>query len=410
MQFNPLNKMSLAHCVLDNLSAPAFINCLSKGKGKGLRFVNKALIRKLGYQSSSELIGRPLYDILAAEQVGGRTRDEMMAEGKKILAKHKFWRGGLTYQCKNGSTFETSAIVTMSVHGDMPYTISILANAELISEFTSEFETSVGECTDEIAETVGNLENTTSQLLKQMQIAVAEAEATAQNAQTSAGNANDVAAQAQELQQSTSDISQKMKMATEITTKGVQQAVRSDQLVNEMSSAAGKIGEVVDLIKSIADQTNLLALNAAIEAARAGEAGRGFAVVANEVKNLASQTSEATDNISQQITLVTSTIQETISGLQTTSEVIKQINDISQEVEERMVTQSNSTQVMNTHLSELANLSDSACSSATQIQQINADSQQSATEMGSQVGQMSEVSHHLKMKINGFVDQLKQRG
>jgi methyl-accepting chemotaxis protein len=396
--------------VLNNLTAPAFVNCLGKGRNKGLAFINEALVKKLGYQSSSELVGKPLYFILSESQAGGRSRDDMMSEGKQLLAKYKFWRGGLTYQCKDGSSFTTSAIVTLSKYKSTPYTISILENAELLEEFTGDFEDKVGACTDHIDETVGALKQSSADLLQEMGTVVAEADKTASVTKSSAANAEEMTAQAHKLLESTSDISAKMKSATEITSKGVSQAAHSDTLISEMSGAAGKIGEVIDLIKSIADQTNLLALNAAIEAARAGEAGRGFAVVANEVKNLASQTSEATGNIGQQINLVTNTIEETITGLETTSEVLKKINDISKDVEGAMSSQSESAKQMSDGLSELTNEAVQAESSATRIKGISDEAQGKAETIGKQMKMMGDMSEDLHQQVKYFVDQLKQRG
>ncbi len=403
-------KSSMVFGVLNNLTAPAFVNCLGKGRNKGLAFANDALVKKLGYSSSSEIVGQPLYFILNENQAGGRSRDDMMSEGKALLAKYKFWRGGLTYRRKDGSTFTTSAIVTLSQYKSTPYTISILENAELLEEFTGDFEQKVGACTEHIDGTVNDLKQSSKDLLEQMNTVVSEADKTSSVTKTSAENAEGIATQAKALLENTSDISTKMKSATEITSKGVSQAAHSDTLISEMSEAAGKIGEVIDLIKSIADQTNLLALNAAIEAARAGEAGRGFAVVANEVKNLASQTSEATENIGQQINLVTNTIEETISGLKTTSEVLKQINDISKEVEGSMNEQSESAKQMSSQLSALTSDAAQAESSATRIKGISDEAQGKAQNIGMQVNMMGESSEALHNQVKYFVDQLQQRG
>jgi hypothetical protein len=107
----------------------------------------------------------------------------------------------------------------------------------------------------------------------------------------------------------------------------VAEADRSSEIVGGLTAAAGRIGEVVQLINDIAAQTNLLALNATIEAARAGEAGKGFAVVANEVKILANQTSRATDEISTQIGGMRHATEQAVSAVRNIATKIREIND-----------------------------------------------------------------------------------
>ena len=142
----------------------------------------------------------------------------------------------------------------------------------------------------------------------------------------------------------------------------------------------------------------------------AGDAGRGFAVVANEVKALASQTSEATDNISKQIHLVTSTIGQTIEGLQTTSSVLKEINDISKQVETSMETQTELAQTMGSGLKQLSVDANSAKSSASQIKQLSMSTENWAKGIHDEVTQMRQLSYSLSEKIAYFVNQLQQRG
>ena len=142
-------------------------------------------------------------------------------------------------------------------------------------------------------------------------------------------NVQAVASGAEELAHSVAEISRQVVHALEITNEAVGQAETTNTTITTLLAATQKIGEVVDLINSIAAQTNLLALNATIEAARAGEAGRGFAVVASEVKNLATQTSKATEEIGAQIAEVQGTTREAVGAISGISQTIARINEIS---------------------------------------------------------------------------------
>src|SRR5262249_17974998 len=137
-----------------------------------------------------------------------------------------------------------------------------------------------------------------------------------------------VASAAEELNSSINDISQQAAHAAGIASRGVDQARMTDSTVKGLATSAGRIGEVVGLINSIAAQTNLLALNATIEAARAGEAGRGFAVVASEVKSLASQTAKATDDISEQISDIQKVAGDAIDAIKSIGSIISEVNEV----------------------------------------------------------------------------------
>ena len=124
----------------------------------------------------------------------------------------------------------------------------------------------------------------------------------------------DIASAADELAMSVLEIERQVSQSNGIAMKAVAEAERTNDTVQELSEAAGRIGDVIRMINDIAEQTNLLALNATIEAARAGDAGRGFAVVAGEVKALAGQTAKATDEIGAQIAGMQQATNRSIDG------------------------------------------------------------------------------------------------
>ncbi|HUC68532.1 MAG TPA: cache domain-containing protein [Stellaceae bacterium] len=146
-------------------------------------------------------------------------------------------------------------------------------------------------------------------------------------AQTST-NVETVASAAEELATSIHEIGRQVAQSTEIATKAVADAERTDQLVQRLASSAQKIGDVVRLINEIAGQTNLLALNATIEAARAGEAGKGFAVVASEVKVLANQTAKATEEIGGQVVQIQHATTEAVSAINGIAATIREVSEI----------------------------------------------------------------------------------
>lgn len=137
-----------------------------------------------------------------------------------------------------------------------------------------------------------------------------------------------VASAAEELNASIAEITRQVTESARISHQAVADARRTDAIVRALAENAEKIGEVVGLISNIAGQTNLLALNATIEAARAGESGRGFAVVAAEVKNLAAQTSRATQEIEARISDIQASTGEAVGAIKTIGATIEQVSGI----------------------------------------------------------------------------------
>jgi methyl-accepting chemotaxis protein len=202
------------------------------------------------------------------------------------------------------------------------------ARQQAIESYVGEFEGMVRQTLNQLGDASGQMRTTSaglSTISRQTNERVQVAEKASGEASMSVET---VAAASEELSASINDISQQAAHAAGIASRAVGQARDTDGTVQGLAQSAGRIGEVVGLINTIAAQTNLLALNATIEAARAGEAGRGFAVVASEVKSLASQTAKATEEISEQIADIQKVAGEAIDAIKNIGGIIGEVNEV----------------------------------------------------------------------------------
>ncbi|TDU00603.1 methyl-accepting chemotaxis protein [Azorhizobium sp. AG788] len=190
-----------------------------------------------------------------------------------------------------------------------------------MTELSSAFAAS----SDQVAGSARNLSATAEQTSRQAQAVAEAAEEAAVNVQT-------VAASSEQLAASVREITGQVSHSAQVADVAFNEAETSNSRIGELATAATAIGDVISLIKGIADQTNLLALNATIESARAGEAGKGFAVVASEVKELASQTARATDEIAAKISEIQQSTQGTVSSMAEIMRVIASMKQISSSI------------------------------------------------------------------------------
>ena len=181
-----------------------------------------------------------------------------------------------------------------------------------------------------------------------------QATITAEAAAQTSGNVQAVAAGAEEFAASSEELSRHATEAKTASDEAVKRAEEAGTIVSSLTASTDKIGEVVSVIRSIADQTNLLALNATIEAARAGEAGRGFAVVASEVKQLATQSSRATEEIGLQIEAVQAATGQAVQAIEAIAKTIENLSHISLSVSSAVTEQSAVTRDMSLNMQPAA--------------------------------------------------------
>ena len=197
-----------------------------------------------------------------------------------------------------------------------------------MESIADDFERSVKGIVSSVATAAAGMQTTAQSMTATASDASARAATVGAASDSASNNVGTVAAAAEELSGSVAEISRQVTRSSEIASKAVGDAERTNATVQALSTGAEKIGEVVKLIHSIAAQTNLLALNATIEAARAGESGRGFAVVASEVKALANQTAKATEEISAQVAAMQSSTGEAVHSIGGITETIAQMSEI----------------------------------------------------------------------------------
>jgi methyl-accepting chemotaxis protein len=199
-----------------------------------------------------------------------------------------------------------------------------------------------------------DLSGVSQQIASSAEQASAQANVVSAAAEQVSRNVQTVATGAEEMGASIREIAQNANQAAQVASEAVDVAARTTDTVTKLGASSAEIGNVVKVITSIAEQTNLLALNATIEAARAGEAGKGFAVVANEVKELAQQTAQATEDISKRIQAIQNDTTGAVEAIEQISSVIGQINDFQNTIASAVEEQHATTSEMARNVSEAA--------------------------------------------------------
>lgn len=231
------------------------------------------------------------------------------------------------------------------------------------------------------------------------------------SARIAASNTQTVAAATEELAASSSEIGNLVTFSKKATNDASGQATKTNETFKKLVDNADRIGEVVQLISSIANQTNLLALNATIEAARAGEAGKGFAVVASEVKDLANQTAKATDEISKQISDMQQATKSAVKDIEAINQSITQIDEVAINVSSAVEQQKAATneiaksiQTAARNTDEVSNNIEAVSNEAIETQNIAQDVQNAANDISGHMirftGKLQEILAKMKNDLN----------
>ena len=270
-------------------------------------------------------------------------------------------------------------------------------------KLADDFEGAVGEIIETVSSAATEMEASANSLTATAERTQELSTAVAAAAEEASVNVQSVASASEELTSSVTEISRQVQASARVATDAVEQSHKTNDRVTELSKAAGLIGDVVELINTIAGQTNLLALNATIEAARAGEAGRGFAVVASEVKALAEQTAKATGEIAKQVTGIQAATDESVGAIKEISETIGRMSEISSTIASAVEEQGTATQEISRNVQQAALGTMQVSSNIADVQRGAGETGSASTQVLSAAQSLALESNRLKTEVQNFL-------
>ena len=281
------------------------------------------------------------------------------------------------------------------------------ARSALVDRLTRDFDTQVQGVVQTVASQASQMESSAQSMSATAEETTKQAGAVAAASEEGAANVQTVASATEELSSSIAEISRQVAHSSQIAATAVTEAAKANEMVNGLLGASQKIGEIVALINDIADQTNLLALNATIEAARAGEAGKGFAVVAAEVKNLATQTSKATEEIRAQISGVQGATQDAVNAIGSIGKTIGEIDQISTAIAAAVEEQGAATQEIARNVEEAAKGTQEVSSNIGGVTEAANSTGAVANQVLTSARALSQQSGSLRSLVQSFLNEVK---
>jgi len=282
-----------------------------------------------------------------------------------------------------------------------------IQRAQRVDKITRDFEAMIGEIVDIVSSASSQLEasagtlTATAERSEQLTTMVAAA------SEQASTNVQSVASATEEMASSVNEISRQVQDSARIAGEAVEQAQHTNDRVGELAKAAARIGDVVELINTIAGQTNLLALNATIEAARAGEAGRGFAVVASEVKALAEQTAKATGEISQQINGIQAATEQSVGAIKAIGDTIGRMSEIASTIASAVEEQGAATQEISRNVQHAAHGTQQVSSNIANVQRGASETGSASSQVLAAAKSLSGESTRLKAEVGRFLSSVR---
>jgi methyl-accepting chemotaxis protein len=305
--------------------------------------------------------------------------------------------------------FKSNAAARQGLEAEQKETAtrSVARRKSDMNKLADEFEGAVGQIVETVSSSSTQLEVSAGTLTSTAERAQELTTMVAAASEEASTNVQSVASATEEMASSVNEISRQVQESARMAGEAVDQARTTNDRVGELSKAAARIGDVVELINTIAGQTNLLALNATIEAARAGEAGRGFAVVASEVKALAQQTAKATGEIGQQISGIQAATRDSVSAIKEISGTIEKLSEISSAIAAAVEEQGAATQEISRNVQQAAHGTQQVSSHITDVQRGAGETGSASSQVLSAAQSLSGESNRLKLEVGKFLDSVR---
>ncbi|WP_422367641.1 methyl-accepting chemotaxis protein [Pelagibius sp.] len=278
---------------------------------------------------------------------------------------------------------------------------------QAMHKLAGDFESSVKAVVNGVTAASDEVQNTAQSMSETAERSSSLTTAAAEATEQAASNVRTVASAAEELTASIQEISRQVTQSTDISKAAAEQARKTNGEVETLAEAAQKIGDVVTMIQDIAEQTNLLALNATIEAARAGEAGKGFAVVASEVKQLATQTAKATEQIRQQINDIQGATGGAVDSIALITETIEQVNGIASSIASAVEEQSAATEEISRNVQLASASTNEVSNNIGEVTTAAKESGQSASTMLGAANDLAGQSSSLSNQVDSFLASIR---